>query len=132
MSDGTLITGVDFVSVPTQDLDAAMDFYGNVLGLPRSAVWQQPGRDPVGAEFETGAVTIAIQFSERLGMDFQPHKLPIAFHVDDVATAKADLEAKGVEFLGDTIDSGVCLQAIFRDPDGNLLDLHHRYAPFDR
>lgn len=133
MTAGTsLVTGVDFVSVPTQDLDKAMDFYGNVLGLERSAVWQQPGRDPVGAEFETGTVTIAIQFSERMGIDFKPHGLPIAFHVEDVAAAKADLEAKGVKFLGDTIDSGVCLQAIFRDPDGNLLDLHHRYAPFDR
>jgi predicted enzyme related to lactoylglutathione lyase len=133
MTAGTsLITGVDFVSVPTQDLDAAMEFYGNVLDLPRSAVWQQPGRDAVGAEFETGTVTIAIQFSERMGIDFKPHKLPIAFHVEDVEAAKADLEAKGVEFLGDIIDSGVCNQAIFRDPDGNLLDLHHRYAPFDR
>ena len=46
--------------------------------------------------------------------------------------ARAELENAGVEFLGETIDSGVCLQAIFRDPDGNLLDLHHRYAPFDR
>jgi predicted enzyme related to lactoylglutathione lyase len=127
-----MVTGVDFVSVPTEDLAAAMDFYGNVLGLPRSAVWQQPGRDPVGAEFEAGAVTIAVQFSERLGIEFKPHGLPIALHVEDVAAARADLEARGVDFLGDTIDSGVCHQAIFRDPDGNLLDLHHRYAPFER
>lgn len=125
------ITGVDFVSVPTQDLAKAMEFYGEVLGLPRSAVWHPPGRDPVGAEFETGTVTIAIQASELLGMEFRPHKLPIAFHVDDVATARADLEAQGVTFRGDTIDSGVCHQAIFEDPDGNLLDLHHRYAPRD-
>ena len=40
-----------------------------------------------------------------------------------------ELEAAGVEFVMDTIDSGVCHQAIFRDPAGNLLDLHHRYAP---
>jgi hypothetical protein len=33
-----------------------------------------------------------------------------------------------VTFRGDTIDSGVCHQAIFEDPDGNVLDIHHRYT----
>jgi predicted enzyme related to lactoylglutathione lyase len=63
------------------------------------------------------------------GMEFSPHGVPIALQVDDVAAARAHLEAEGVSFLGDTIDSGVCHQAIFRDPAGNTLDLHHRYAP---
>jgi uncharacterized protein YndB with AHSA1/START domain/predicted enzyme related to lactoylglutathione lyase len=123
------VTGVDFVSVPTRDLEAAMDFYGDVLGLPRSSVWQRPGHDPVGAEFETGTVTIALMAAERLGIEFQPNKVPIALRVDDVAAARAALEARGVTFKGDTIDSGVCHQALFEDPDGNSLDLHHRYAP---
>jgi predicted enzyme related to lactoylglutathione lyase len=124
-----LVTGVDFVSVPTRDLSAAMDFYGDVLGLERSKVWQRSGQEPVGAEFETGTVTIALIAPERLGMTFQPNKVPIALRVDDVAAARAELESKGVKFNGDTIDSGVCHQAIFEDPDGNMLDLHHRYAP---
>jgi len=124
-----LVTGVDFVSGPTRDLEAAMDFYGDVLGLPRSSVWQRPGHDPVGAEFETGTVTIALMAAERLGIEFQPNKVPIALRVDDVAAARAALEARGVTFKGDTIDSGVCHQALFEDPDGNSLDLHHRYAP---
>jgi predicted enzyme related to lactoylglutathione lyase len=125
----SIVTGVDFVSVPTRDLAAAMDFYENVLGLPRSSVWQQRGEEPVGAEFETGTVTIALVAAERLGVEFQPHKVPIALHVDDVAAARAELESRGVSFKGETIDSGVCHQAIFEDPDGNVLDLHHRYAP---
>jgi uncharacterized protein YndB with AHSA1/START domain/predicted enzyme related to lactoylglutathione lyase len=124
-----LVTGVDFVSLPTRDLDAAMDFYANVLGLERSSVWQRPGQDAIGAEFETGTVTIALIASERLGIEFQPNKVPIALRVDDVAAARAALESRGVTFIGDTIDSGVCHQAIFEDPDGNTLDLHHRYAP---
>jgi predicted enzyme related to lactoylglutathione lyase len=126
------ITGVDFVSVPTRDLEKAMEFYGDVLGLPRSSVWQRPGHPPVGAEFETGTVTIALQVAEQLGIKFQAHRVPIALRVDDVAASRAHLEARGVEFRGETIDSGVCLQAIFEDPDGNLLDLHHRYAPLNR
>jgi predicted enzyme related to lactoylglutathione lyase len=130
MSNPTsIVTGVDFVSVPTRDLTAAMDFYGDVLGLQRSSVWQRPGQEPVGAEFETGTVTIALIASERLGIPFQPNKVPIALHVDDVEAARAELESRGVSFNGETIDSGVCHQAIFDDPDGNALDLHHRYAP---
>jgi hypothetical protein len=41
-----------------------------------------------------------------------------------------ELEAKGVEFAGDTLDTGVCHMALFSDPDGNDLMLHHRYAPY--
>ena len=128
----SLVTGVDFVSIPTRDMERSMDFYGNVLGLERSSVWQRPGQEPVGAEFETGTVTIALMDCEALGIPFQPNRAPIAFQVADVAAARAELESRGVEFQGDIIDSGVCHQAIFEDPDGNSLDLHHRYAPFAR
>lgn len=128
----SIVTGVDFVSVPTKDLDAAMDFYGTVLGLPRSSVWQREGQPAMGAEFETGTVTIAVIATDMIGIDFTPNKVPIALRVDDVAAARAELESRGVTFHGDTIDSGVCHQALFQDPDGNSLDLHHRYAPFAR
>jgi predicted enzyme related to lactoylglutathione lyase len=122
-------TGVDFVSVPTQDIERAIDFYANVLGLTPGPRWQREGRPAMGAEFETGTVTIAVMACEALGIEFSPHRVPIALHVDDVAASRAALEARGVTFLGETIDSGVCHQALFHDPDGNLLDLHHRYAP---
>jgi predicted enzyme related to lactoylglutathione lyase len=128
-TDTSIVTGVDFVSLPTGDFDAALEFYGGVLGLERSSIWQRPGHDAVGAEFETGTVTVAIIPSERLGIRFQPNKVPLALHVDDVEAARAELEAKGVSFLADTIDSGVCHMAHFEDPDGNSLMLHHRYAP---
>ena len=124
-----LVTGVDFVSLPTRNIEAAMDFYGSVLGLARSSVWQRPGMDPVGAEFETGTVTVALIASERLGITFQPNKVPIALHVEDVEAARAELESRGVSFPADTIDSGVCHMAHFEDPDGNVLMLHNRYAP---
>jgi predicted enzyme related to lactoylglutathione lyase len=133
MSTSTsLVTGVDFVSVPTSDFDAAVEFYGGVLGLPNSSTWQRPGQEAVGAEFETGGVTIAVIPSERLGITFQANKVPIALHVEDVESARAELESRGVTFLADTIDSGVCHMAHFEDPDGNSLMIHHRYAPFDR
>jgi predicted enzyme related to lactoylglutathione lyase len=124
----SLITGVDFVSVPTRDLVRARDFYENVLGLQASKLWGQ-GDGAVGAEFETGTVTLALMDCEALGIPFQATKVPIAFQVADVPTARAELESRGVKFQGDIIDSGVCHQAIFEDTEGNSLDLHHRYAP---
>ena len=128
-TETTIVTGVDFVSIPTTDLERAMAFYGDVLGLPRSVVWQRPGHEPVGAEYETGTVTLALMACERLGIEFRPNAAPIALQVADVPAARAELESRGVAFRGETIDSGVCHQAIFEDPDGNVLDLHHRYAP---
>ena len=129
MSRTALVTGVDFVSLPTQDLERATTFYAGVLGLEAGPVWGRPGSPAMGAEFETGTVTIALIVTELLGIEFSPHNVPIALHVDDVEASRAALEEQGVQFLGDTIDSGVCLQALFLDPAGNVLDLHHRYAP---
>ena len=83
---------------------------------------------PAG-EFETGTLTIAIMQSDAFGLEFQPHGHPIALHVPDVGVARAELEGRGVTFAADTIDSGVCHMAHFRDPDGNVLMLHSRYAP---
>ena len=123
----SLVTGVDFIAVPTQDFESADAFYGDVLGLERSKRW---GDMPAG-EFENGTVTIAVMQSDAFGIEFKPHSHPIAFQVDDVAAARAVLEDKGIEFVADNIDSGVCHMAYFRDPDGNALMLHHRYAPKD-
>ncbi|HEX6229271.1 MAG TPA: VOC family protein [Solirubrobacterales bacterium] len=130
MTKTALVTGVDFVSLPTQDLDAATSFYRDVLGLEHSTTWQKDGQDLLGAEFETGTVTISLIASERLGLPFQANKVPVALHVDDVEAARGELESRGIEFAAETIDSGVCHMAYFQDPDGNALMLHHRYAPF--
>lgn len=119
------ITGVDFAFIPTTDIDRAVDFYGNVLGLEESARY---GQMP-GVEFETGSLTLAVIQSDAFGIEFERNPNGIALRVDDVPIAREKLEAKGVEFIADTIDSGVCHMAFFKDPDGNSLLLHHRYAP---
>jgi predicted enzyme related to lactoylglutathione lyase len=127
-----MITGVDFVCVPSAELDSALEFYGEVLGLERSSLWQRGDEPPAGAEFETGNMTIAVIATAALGIAFSPNSVPVALQVDDVAVARAELEARGVSFSGETIDSGVCHMANFRDPEGNALVLHHRYAPFTK
>ena len=119
------ITGVDFVAVPAQDFEASKQFYGEVLGLPFVKAW---GSMP-GAEYQAGNLTLAVMEPTAFGQEFRPHGLPIALQVDDVSAAREVLEAKGVEFFAETMDSGVCYQAFFRDPAGNALNLHHRYAP---
>jgi predicted enzyme related to lactoylglutathione lyase len=125
-STASVITGVDFVSLPTRDLERAVAFYGETLGLHRSAY--RPERN--FAEFETGTVTLNVLDPERMGIgSFQANPNHLALHVEDVAAARATLEERGVTFAGDIFDTGVCHMAFFADPDGNILMLHHRYAP---
>jgi len=118
----------DFVAVPVQDLKRADEFYGKTLGLPRIA--RNSGERWV--EYELGNVTLALVSPEAMGPEFvaHGHQMPIALRVSDVDEARQKLEAEGVEFAHDTIDSGVCHLATFHDPDGNALQLHRRYAPF--
>ena len=125
-AEPTIVTGVDFVSVPTQDFERAVAFYGETLGLERSVYRPQ---HPF-AEFETGTVTFSIINPVTMGIgEFKPNANHVALHVDDVAESRSLLEGRGVKFHGDTLDTGVCHMAIFSDPDGNALMLHHRYAP---
>jgi predicted enzyme related to lactoylglutathione lyase len=119
-----LITGTDFVGVPTHDIERAVEFYGETLGLRRSVY--RPERN--FAEFETGNLTLSVIDAEKMGLEHHPQHW-ISLHVDDVEAARETLQARGVEFKGDTFDTGVCHMAFFADPDGNNLMLHHRYAP---
>ncbi len=115
-----MITKLDFVGVPTQDPDRSRKFYVETLGLKPDGNY----------EFWVGQTCFGIWEPEKQGMPFVPQSnAHLALHVDDVAAARAELEGKGVEFLGDTFDTGVCHMALFKDPDGNDLMLHNRYAP---
>ncbi len=118
-----MIAKLDFVAVPSRDPERSRAFYVDTLGLRPD----EHGRFEVWA----GHTCVGIWEPERLGIEFAPQKnAHPALHVDDVAAARAELESKGVEFIGDTIDTGVCHMALFTDPDGNDLMLHHRYAPY--
>ena len=119
-----MIEKLDFVGVPTQDVERAKQFYGETLGLRKD--------DKSESEFWVGETCLGIWEPEQQGMPFAPSKNGhLALHVEDVEKARAELEEKGVEFAGDTFDTGVCHMALFTDPDGNDLMLHHRYAPRD-
>jgi catechol 2,3-dioxygenase-like lactoylglutathione lyase family enzyme len=127
MSSAALqVERADFVSVPVSDLERATRFYEKTLGLRR-----HPGGG-AWPEFELGNVSLYLVEPRRMGVqEWQPHTAHIALRVPDVAAARRELEARGVEFAGDVFDTGVCHMAFFRDPDGNALMLHRRYAPVD-
>jgi extradiol dioxygenase family protein len=117
---------VDFIAVPTKDLEKADAFYGETLGLDRN-----PNSTDSWVEYETGNVTLALVQPEQMGIPFNP--LPIAsivLRVPDVEAARTALEDAGIEFTMETYDSGVCNGATFNDLDGNGLMLHKRYAPY--
>ncbi|HZO96539.1 MAG TPA: VOC family protein [Gaiellaceae bacterium] len=116
---------VDFVSVPVTDMARARRFYEQALGFENLS---EEGRWPEYRLGENGFLYLVDPTA--IGRRFEgPHNAYIALRVADVDAARADLEARGVEFEGETIDSGVCRMALFRDPDGNALMLHRRYAP---
>ena len=123
------VTGVDFVTIPTRDLAAARDFYDTVLGLEAGGLWQRGDGPARGAEFQAGNLTLSLVDPSAIGVEFQASSVPIALRVEDIEAARALLESRGVSFAAETMDTGVCFMAHFRDPDGNPLMLHHRYAP---
>jgi catechol 2,3-dioxygenase-like lactoylglutathione lyase family enzyme len=119
-----IVERVDFVSVPVRDVERAIAFYRDVLGLPQNR--------RVPHELEAGNVTVQVWDPAESGIEYAASDpSEIALRVADVAEARVELEAKGVEFAGDTVDTGVCHMAFFNDPDGNRLILHRRYAPYE-
>ena len=112
---------VDFVSFLTQDIQRAKRFYTEVLGLEVESEGESD------MEFRCGQVTLDIFDPSSIGQAFAPSPAGLALRVPDVDAARAELEKKGVEFDGETIETGVCRQAWFKDPDGNALMLHRRF-----
>ena len=119
-----IVERADFLSDPVTDMEQAKAFYGETLGLEQVS-------DSGFPEYQLGAnVSLYLLNMEAIGSSFTaPHSASIALRVPDVGEARAELEAKGVTFEGETFDTGVCHMAVFNDPDGNRLMLHRRYAP---
>jgi catechol 2,3-dioxygenase-like lactoylglutathione lyase family enzyme len=119
-----IVERTDFVSVPVTDMERSKSFYRDTLGL-------EPVDERGFPEYQLGEnVSVYLLNLEQIGSTFTgPHTASIALRVPDVGAARAELEAKGVPFDGETLDTGVCHMAHFKDPDGNVLMLHRRYAP---
>ena len=116
-----IVERADFVSVLTQDIQRAKEFYGETLGLELETESESD------MEFSLGQVTLDVFDPSSIGQSFAPSPAGIALRVPDVDAARAELETKGVAFDGDTVTTGVCRMAFFKDPDGNALILHRRF-----
>ena len=118
---------VDYIRVPVTDMEKANHFYGEMLDLERDP--NSPGEDWV--EYETGNVTLAVMTPHTHDYEFTP--LPpgtIALRVPDVAAAKANLEAAGVQV--NDVGLGRPPRGLVRDPHGSAILLHHRYKPYEQ
>jgi catechol 2,3-dioxygenase-like lactoylglutathione lyase family enzyme len=111
----------DFVSVFTQDMKRAKEFYAGTLGLEIESEGDED------MEFRCGQVTLDVFDPSSIGQEFAPSPAGLALRVHDVDAVRAELEAKGVEFDGETLVTAVCKMAFFKDPDGNALLLHRRF-----
>ncbi len=122
-----VVERADFLSVPVTDLERSTKFYEQTLGLEKRSA------DGAWPEFQLGEnISVYLMDPTNIGQEFRgPNTAPIALRVDDVEARRRALEEKGVEFYGETLDTGVCHMAFFADPDGNALMLHRRYAPRD-
>ena len=121
-----IVERADFVSVPVTDVERSTAWYRDTLGLEQVSAGGWP-------EFQLGEnVSLYLIDLTNIGQEFKgPHDAYIALRVPDVAETRTELEERGIEFDGDIFDTGVCHMAFFRDPDGNALMLHRRYAPRD-
>jgi catechol 2,3-dioxygenase-like lactoylglutathione lyase family enzyme len=121
-----IIERTDFISVPVTDMERAERFYGDTLDLPKISTRGFP-------EFQLGEnVSVYLIRMEDVGGRWSgPHSAHVALRVPDVAETRKELEDRGVTFDGEIFDTGVCHMAFFKDPDGNQLMLHRRYAPRD-
>ena len=121
-----IVERADFVSVPVTDLERSTAFYRDTLGLEQTGDGGWP-------EFRLGEnAFLYLLDPTNIGREFGgPHTAPIALRVPDVEEARRELEGRGIEFVGETFDTGVCCMAHFADPDGNVFMLHRRYAPRD-
>jgi predicted enzyme related to lactoylglutathione lyase len=114
---------VDFITVPTRDVARAMEWYRRVFKLPLSAHNE--------GELETPNVTLGFWNPGEENLEFKPNSAGFALRVDDVDAAVAEAAAAGAQVIG-VQDSGVCHMGFVKDPDGNVLILHRRYAPKER
>ena len=111
--DGTIT-----LSTPVQDLDASLAWFADKLGFQEIFKVVEAG----WAEVATSAEDVTIGLNQ--GAEGTGGSTPV-FGVKDIDAARAELEAKGVTFEGETIElPGMVKLATFVDPDGN----HYMFA----
>jgi catechol 2,3-dioxygenase-like lactoylglutathione lyase family enzyme len=140
--------GLHHVGITVKDIDASIRFYHDLLGLQFSnepSPWfdgeeLSRGVGVPGAELRQVSLLVGETTIELLEYKAPPSETQrpltsnslgashVAFLVEDIEAAKAELEAKGVSFYSDVnvVDEGVLAGwrwVYFEDPDGYPLEL---------
>lgn len=115
------ILRIGFLGTRTDDFQQTADFFQNILGL--QTVWEKPGW--TGFRLPSGKNDFVEVFGpEKQDTNLYPESASgplIAFIVDDVASAYAEVTAAGIESLGDVYWAGEGFGWFFlRAPDGNI------------
>jgi catechol 2,3-dioxygenase-like lactoylglutathione lyase family enzyme len=119
------VTGPDFISLQTRDLDASRSFYEGYLGLVRS-----PAGPPHAVVFETAPIAFALR-DVVPGTDLTSVAHPgigaaIWLHATEVQAIHDALVADGHRIVSGPIDGPFGRTFTFADPDGYHVTLHDR------
>jgi glyoxylase I family protein len=110
-------TGIHHVSINVSDVDQAIDFYTDVLGM--TVRGDRPEFGFGGAWLDAGPQQVHLieaTVPEGLGQH-------VALQVDDLDAVIDELRAEGVD-ISDASPVGTGRQAFLSDPSGNLVELH--------
>jgi catechol 2,3-dioxygenase-like lactoylglutathione lyase family enzyme len=113
--------GVHHVSINVSDVDEALRFYVDVLGLTQRE--DRPELGIGGAWLDAGAQQVHLLEAPppaNRGQHF-------AVLVDDVTAVVAELRSRGID-VSDASRVGSGLQAFVTDPSGNAVELHQANA----
>lgn len=116
-----MLKKVAFTMYPVEQMDRAMNFYKNHLGLSPSKIsangaWVEYDL-PEGGCFAITTLAEGVKPSTNSGGS-------IAFEVDNLDTLAEQLKANGVKFKLDIFSSPVCRMAVIADSEGNAITLH--------
>lgn len=120
MADSTRISRLGQVSMPVRDLERAVVFYRDTLGL--GLLFQVPRM----AFFDCGDTRLLLAEPEH--DEPTPSGSILYFRVDEIERETEVLRGRGVEILSEphlvaTLTDHDLWMSFFRDPDGNTLAL---------
>ena len=118
------VTGISWLGVGTGDFAGTLSFFTEVLGLETAIV-----DDRGVALLKAGEKQIVEIFGEGTRGRELTSPPAVAFEVEDVAAARDELTAKGVEVIGEIGAWNGFEWLYFRGPDGHVYAVKKTPAP---
>ncbi len=124
-----MITGIAHACYIVTDLDRAIAFYRDQVGLPVAFEFRKEDGQRYGVYLKAGRRTFIELFSaaavcQAEGVSYKH----LCLEVDDMKSTVASLRAKGVEVTEPTFGIDKSWQAWLKDPEGNSFELHQYTA----